>query len=528
MKYGIVHYGSVAYHRPSAFYSTCKIATELPQGRTISLWKDSLSRIGFDIAAEEPTPKDLFQFVKAAFEEQKNELLEVEFVKKYIASPDGKLPIPSKRASRLYSGKGMVYVDELILSALFEYIAVYYLWARDFEDRDVFSFCFRYTAGLLNYSCRLGILTNAEREAQLVEQIFRRSDINAVNLISDLYWSCLAFAFCHEIAHIYLRHTEQGDGSGNLWEKEYEADAVGYDVYLQIIEKASKYSKEPFAEVFHDYLYTAPMILFQFYEDTCFMSYWLFGEQAGNSHPPLHERFHALLRISERPEYTFETGEGNDLLNNYMDISDCFREQLILKLRKGKLHPIIQEGVAFMSQSGYQEAELFQKSMCENLRTEAEKNGWNPEQLIGLWDMAVDIELLDEPDSNPFVWSYKGQTYSTKAFNVRFSLKKVLISILEFGASMELPDSTVKAVFTALVILYKLLDINTVELREEYAVVLIKCHELHADERPIREEELLQLPDVSSETIDKLVLLGCIELEDGFVRLKEEIYIRSI
>ena len=114
----------------------------------------------------------------------------------------------------------------------------------------------------------------------------------------------------------------------------------------ELCETVCENSDDPFAGIFHDYLYTAPMILFQFYEDTYFLSYWLFGERAGNSHPPLHERFRALLKISERPRYAFETREGNILLNNYMDVSDWFREQLVLKLQRGKLHQFIQGGAA--------------------------------------------------------------------------------------------------------------------------------------------------------------------------------------
>ena len=141
-------------------------------------------------------------------------------------------------------------------------------------------------------------------------------DANAVNLIADLYWSCLAFAFCHEFAHIYLNHAaHQPENQAGFWVQEYEADAVGCDVYLRIIESVGEYSEEPFATVFHDYLYVAPMILFQFYGDTYYLGYWLFGERTGHSHPPLRGRINALL---------------------------------ILKLKKGKLNSILQEGVAFM------------------------------------------------------------------------------------------------------------------------------------------------------------------------------------
>lgn len=525
--YSIVHYGSAAFYTPTAVHSTCKIAAELPNSRTISIWKTYLRERGADVDATEPTVADLFEFVKSAFEQQKGIVLNITFSQQYIASTDGISPIPANKASRLFSGKGEVYVDELILSALFEYIATYYLWAKENKNVDVVTFCFRYTATLLNYACRLGILTSDELESELVTYITTYCDMRGANLIADLYWSCLAFAFCHEIAHIYLKHTKQEDNSqDSLWRKEYEADAIGYDIYLKIIESAQEMSEYPFAGVFHDYLYVAPMILFQFYEDTYFMGYWLFGERPGSSHPSLRARFDALLQISEQDYYTFDTKDGNNLLINFMDVSDWFREQLIIKLQKGKMHPVIQGGFAYMSNAGYSEAIRFQQNMYDDLQIEAEQRGINCDRLIGLWDTVVDIELLDAPSDNAFVWSHQGKTYSTKAFNVCFSLIKVFVSIFELGGSLELPDSPKKTIFAALLILYKLLEVSTLELSEDQAVALLECYKLRANVRPIREEQLLQVPGVSSTTITNLSRIGCIELIEETVQLREEIYIR--
>lgn len=526
MKRGIVHYGDIAYHQVVKEHSTCSLAVMRPEGETISLWKKALNEMGVDTSLPEPTPKELFEFVKKSFEEQQNVSIHAEFVSKFIASMDGTMPIPSTQASRLFSGGSIVYVDELIVSELFEYIATYYLWALDLTDRDMYAFCFRYTTCLLNNSARLGILTSDERKAQLVQRLREKCTLEGVNLIADLYWACLAFAFCHEIAHIYLKHEELDDSQDTSWKAEYAADAVGYEVYLHLIETAQQNTTEPFAGIFHDYLYTAPMILFRFYEDTYFMGYWLFGERAGDSHPPLSKRFEELLRISENPKYTFDTSMGIDLLNNYLDVSDYYREQLILKLQRGKLHQVIQEGVVCMSQTGYLEAEKFQNNMCEVLTEVAKKNNLSIQRTIGLWDTAVDIELLDEPSAHSFVWSYKGATYSTKAFNVRFSLKKVLVSILEYGASFEVPDREVKTVLFVLLMLYKLVDIGTIKLSEAHAAALIKCAELHAFERPVREEELLQVSNVTNAVLTELEKLGCIELVDGNVRLIESIHIQ--
>lgn len=415
MEYGIIHYGTAAYHDLSSAFPTCGIAVELPAGATMRKWSTILQDLG--MAAEgESKAEDLFRFVKAAFEKQKSASLDMEFARGYVASPDGTIPVASQKASRLYASRKHIYVDELIFASLFEYIAVYYIWAKDYEYKDAFSFCFRYTASLLNYSCRLGLLTDDRHKAELLMEMSARCDANAVNLIADLYWSCLAFAFCHEFAHIYLNHAaHQPDSQDGFWAQEYEADAVGYDVYLRIIESVKDSPGEPFATIFHDYLYAAPMILFQFYEDTYYLGYWLFGEQTGHSHPPLRDRIDALLRLSESDEYTFETHEGNIVLNNYMDISDCFREQLILKLWRGKLNSLLQEGVAFMETPGYTEALEFQQSMCKELEEEAQLFGVEKDLLIGLWNTAVDIEFLNSPGASEFVWSHKNKIYSTKA-----------------------------------------------------------------------------------------------------------------
>jgi len=84
MKRGIVHYVRLAYHQPAEAHSTCKLAVSLPNGRTISLWKETLCNMGFDISLLCPTSKELFEPVKAIFEKQKKVTLHVEFSSTYI------------------------------------------------------------------------------------------------------------------------------------------------------------------------------------------------------------------------------------------------------------------------------------------------------------------------------------------------------------------------------------------------------------------------------------------------------------
>lgn len=523
MDFGIVHYGSTAYFIPAKTGFPCKLVTELPDSQTNTLWKESLQKLGFDTTLEEPAPKDLFLFVKTAFEEQKRTTIDANFIRSYIADINGNYPIAAGKASRLFAGNKVIYVDELILAALFEYIAVDYLWALRPDDKDNVSFCLRYVLGLLNYSCRLGILTSDNRKVELVKRLAQNCDSNGMNLIADLYWSCLAFAFCHELAHIHLKHTEYDGTKRNVWTEEYEADAVGYDVYLHMIETVREDPGQPFSGVFHDYLYVAPMILFQFYEDAYYLGYWLFGERAGYSHPPLDSRSKALLEISQEDCYTFDTKSGNDLLNCYMDISEFFREQLLLKLQRGKLDQVVQKGVDFMDRPNYEDINLFWDTMRAEIIEEAQRCGWDRDVAIGLWDTAVDVELLSEPAADSFVWSCKGKTYSTKALNVKYSLRKVLTLILEVGGTISFSENAVRNVFIALWILSRLMDISTVELKNVHSTALIKCYQLHADQRAVSEQELLEDPDITADVLTDLNQLGCIEIRDGLVTLVEDI-----
>ena len=71
MKRGIVHYGRLAYHQPAEAHSTCKLAVSLPNGRTISLWKETLGNMGFDISLPDLTSKELFEFVRRHLKNRK-------------------------------------------------------------------------------------------------------------------------------------------------------------------------------------------------------------------------------------------------------------------------------------------------------------------------------------------------------------------------------------------------------------------------------------------------------------------------
>lgn len=534
MKYGIVSCGEKAYFQLGK-NAASPLIDDPENSETISIWKAALQDLGLDPDDHGLMPEHLFDLMKDSFEKKFGCKLNVTIDRKFIASLDGESPIRHDDSSRIFAGNGVVYIDELMVSIIFEYVANYYIWARYGDE--VFSFCFPYALNSMNYCCRQGFLNSDKNKAELSKTIKTYCDDVAIVFISDLYWSILGFAFCHELAHIYLGHDQTNhmkhDQTNHmktveeLREDEFSADAIGFDVFLSIIDGKIEGLKSPFLACFHDYLYAAPIILFLFYQDLYFMEYWLFGETINNDdHPSFEERINRLLELSENERYQFDTSKGNDVLNNYWDMSEKFRIELFYKLKNGKLGHVIQKGTIPMDNSfSYNEAIAFDNQMRNEVKELAKEQGIDPNIMAGLYDIATRVEKHDDKTLMHFVWSKGESVYSTKPFNVIFRLKATILSVIDGGLSLSIPDNKTKTIMLVLRLLLKLLKNSTIKITKDQANVLLECHKKNAYIRPIEEDELLNRTSVPQKTIDDLCALKCIELVDGKIWLKENIWL---
>ena len=526
MKYGIVSFNNRGYH-DVAIDTGSPLYTVNNNSKTKQLWRNTLSDLGFVANENDLTIKDMFLLVKDAFEKKFGKRLSIRFDKKYIASTDGARSVPHNESSRIFSTPSLVYVDDLMVSVLFEYVATYYLWAR--YGKPVYAFCFAYAINTMNRCCRQGFLNSDQNKVRLVSMLKEYCDDRGVQLIADLYWSVLAFALSHEIAHIFLEHTS-GDrmkSKDELWTEEYDADAVGYDVYLGLVEQTIPGLASPFLSTFHDYLYAAPMILFLFYGDLYYMDYWAFGEVVGNTHPPLTERINHLLKISEDSKYQFDTSEGNAVLDAFWNMSDTFREELFYKLKNGKLEEFVRGGYNTMGDN-YAEAMLFNEQMCDEMREFAIKEGLDAKRMVGLYDIASRVEMGSD-SSVGFVWSYHDEVHSTKLFNVFFRMRATLTAIIENGLTLSLPENKTQTVMLALFILFKLCQVSTTDITPEQAMLLIECHNQNAYRSHgvyIDEDAVLQKLQISSTAVSDLKKMGCLDIQDGKISLLEEVLIK--
>ena len=495
---------------------------------TSVLWRDILKKRNMATEETDLDVKDLFCMLNHVFNIEYRTNKTVKCLNGYVYDANGKVSIPHNNASRVYAAEHYVYVDELLVSVLFEYAATYYIWALEPNNEETYGFCFKNTLYLLDHCCRKGNLNSDLGKMKILEHLDAKCDASALNLISDLYWCMMAFAICHELSHIYLGHMDVDvkENRELQWRMEYEADRAGYDIFLKLICGRFSEIRSPFTEIFHDYLYAAPMILYLFYGDLFYMGYWLYGETVGDSHPKFQDRIEKLLIQSENDDYVFDNIEGNAVLSEYWNRSNLFREELFYKLKNGKLEEIKRKGAnTTMRGNGYEEAVAYNSTMCAVMRALAQDEGVSPDKMVGLWDIAVQVDVVGDQDMMPLVWSVNGTSYSTKAVNVYFRLKTVLESIIEIGLTLTVPNDTFNTIRLALLILLKLLQSITVELTPEMSRLLMECHKRNAYVSGVEKEELLNKAEASDDTLDTLCSMSCIRLQDNKVFLEERILI---
>lgn len=491
----------------------------------VKLWIEMLEhanlcsdRKGVDIGT-------LFDCVKMGFESQFHCKLDAFFVSQYIAADNGELAVKHDQASRAFTTGRIVYIDKLMVSVLFGYIANYYLWAR-FED-DVFPFCFKHTLKLLDACCRQGYLNTESGVLALLDQLKEKGDGLAYTFIADLYWCLIAFIMCHELAHIYIDKMAETSGENvSPTDAEILADEYGYKVFLHLIEGVNVQFESPFLTVFHDYLYAAPMILFRFYEDLYYMGNWVYGETIKiEEHGTFSERMSRLLDLSREWNFDIDLDAGDIVLRNYLDISDLFREELVYKIKNGKLSEIIQKGYCNMNNvSGYEQALQYDMCIQEKLREHAAEQSINPGKMIGLYNIAVKYDVLDtDVADHGLVRDVNGKIVSIKPYNLRFRLAATLSAIIETGITLFVPGAMIPTIMQLIKILITVLDESAIEITEEQAQVLLECHRLNAYRVPAEEELILSSSNASRKTVDELCRLKCIELSEGKIKLIEEI-----
>lgn len=229
-----------------------------------------------------------------------------------------------------------LHVDELFEYSMMAFFLVIFKWSKEFDNPHVYGDCFLYLLFLMNDVGILGDIPSGKSNEILLQTI--KDDAQIMNLASSCYWTVVAFNLSHEMAHVYFE--DSGRTFPNKRKEEYTADSIAYDIVLKIIVDQSRMDKDD--RILEEYTYLAPLMYMNYFDLFYYTDRVLYDKRiSSDTHPLPKDRIRNLFALANDDKYDFNTAEGNDLYNGFLDVYDNYRTELILKKDRGKLDKII-------------------------------------------------------------------------------------------------------------------------------------------------------------------------------------------
>ena len=222
-----------------------------------------------------------------------------------------------------------IFVDELFTYTILSFFLTVSSLANDNGNIN-FERCFKNFIVTLDLQGRRKIIVTHNK---LDFQEMMCMPINVLNIACDTYWCVLSFIIGHELYHLTHKNIVPS------LEDEKNADRFGYNILINMIEyqKAKRIPEE--FQVFSENQYLSPIMFLEYlrlsdkFQTLCDANA---HKKPSQFSPDLRKRLILELYYDDIPE-EFDTDEGNDLLNIFLDIIDILEEQLIIKINSGKL-----------------------------------------------------------------------------------------------------------------------------------------------------------------------------------------------
>ena len=233
-----------------------------------------------------------------------------------------------------------IYVNSVMRSALLLFIANQIYHSETIENETESLDCYRYNLFLLNEMCygdfkRPVVFPNGESAFAIIKKLQGKE--NLLTLSADIYYSAIAFALSHEIAHAYLKHT----ASGYCLNKEVEADTSAYNMFLHFCDDVyNKKIESNFVECMKPHIYMAPMYLLDFYYIVYYTGSFLCmycDPVEKNFFDDIVTRKEKLFDVFYAYENDISPKEAYDLYNYYLDGVESFLRTFVASDKSGLL-----------------------------------------------------------------------------------------------------------------------------------------------------------------------------------------------
>lgn len=231
-------------------------------------------------------------------------------------------------SSTVKANKPIIIFDELLQHTLISfYLMMFSLIYNDSKEN--FEKCFKNCVVLLD-------LQGNKRNIGVhnLNEILEMCKLPkaTIDLAMDAYWVSWTFIFAHEFYHAKCKDETSQQ------QEELNADKYAYIALIDMIKEQKTTNFFGEIEVFHEYLYLAPMMLLEYFKLLDFYNFLLGKETSYTNHPSPELRQEKMFDMFDNyiPE-EFDTTQGNAIYNNFLDKIDMLREQLEIKMQKGKI-----------------------------------------------------------------------------------------------------------------------------------------------------------------------------------------------
>ena len=228
-----------------------------------------------------------------------------------------------------------IHIDELFESTVIAFLLSMFKWSKDFGNLEIYCECFKYVLFLMNDVCIFGKMQGTDSNDVLLGLV--SGDIQILQLAEDCYWTIVVFSLAHEVAHAYLAYTGRQYSKQHPEKEEYNADMMAYHIVLKIIME-----KEGEEQILEKYTYLAPMMYMDFFDLYYYTDRVLYKSRLSDpQHPWPVDRKNRLFAVVNKDEYDFDTVDGNHLYSGFLDVYDEYKDQVLLKMERGKLDKIL-------------------------------------------------------------------------------------------------------------------------------------------------------------------------------------------
>lgn len=230
----------------------------------------------------------------------------------------------------------VVHIDELLESTVLNFFLMVFKWSKDFDNKEVYGECFKNLLYLMNEVCIFGQIQGEYASREIFKTI--AGDIQIFQLAENCFWTALAFSIAHELAHYYIASIGKKYKKRKRYKEEFDADAIAYHIVLKII-----MDKRQNNYILEEYTYLVPMMYMDFFDLYFYTDRVLYKTKffIDGSHPNVMKRKNHLFGVFDNGDYLLDTTDGNHLYSGFLDIYNEYKDQLLLKMHRGKLESII-------------------------------------------------------------------------------------------------------------------------------------------------------------------------------------------